>query len=255
MELQEITPTYLFYMRHKMAHAKTKNGAKKKTRAEKRETGMSQFNIAEKLFLLAIAEDEGKLVDSLKQRVRYGLAGALLAELALSGKIQLQDGRLLLVDTALSGEPLFDEIVSQIASEVKPRKLSRWIQKIGSKRTLRLVANRLEEQLVISVEKKRYLLVLPYEVYAPLDATAKYWVKQHLRGLVLASGKTNTSDVALLSLLKACRLLRLVFTRDERSLANKRVDELVQNEKYGEAVAQFLEEIEQAAIAAALAAG
>ena len=238
-----------------MAHVKSKDGSKKKARAVLREPVMPQLNIAEKLFLLAIAEDEGKLLPSVKERVRYGLVGALLAELALSGKVQLQDERLLLVDTAPCGEPVFDEIVAQIASEEKLRKLKRWIEKIGSKRTMRLVANRLEEQLVITVEKKRYLLVLPYEVYAPVDATAKYWVKQQLRGLVLAGGKSTTGDVALLSLLKACRLLRLVFTRDERSLANKRVDELVQNEKYGEAVAQLLEEIEQSAIAAVVAAG
>ena len=45
----------------------------------------------------------------------------------------------------------------------------------------------------------------------------------------------------LLSLLKACGLLRFVFTRDERKFADKKVDELVQGEVFGEAVAKLLE--------------
>jgi hypothetical protein len=82
------------------------------------------------------------------------------------------------------------------------------------------------------------------------DASAKYWVKQHLRGIILAGEKGETSDVALLSLLKACQLLRLVFTHDERKSASKKVDVLVQGEIFGDAVEKLLSEIGAAAAVA-----
>ena len=53
--------------------------------------------------------------------------------------------------------------------------------------------------------------------------------------------------MALLSLIDACRLLNLVFTKDERKAASKKVEDLVEGEPFGEAVAKTLEEIEMAA--------
>ncbi len=51
----------------------------------------------------------------------------------------------------------------------------------------------------------------------------------------------------MFSLLKACQLLRLVFTRDERGAAQKQVDALVLGEAYGEALAKLLSDIDHAA--------
>jgi hypothetical protein len=51
----------------------------------------------------------------------------------------------------------------------------------------------------------------------------------------------------LLSLLKTCRLLRLVFTHEERKSASKKVDILVQGEVFGGAVEKILLDIEAAA--------
>ena len=109
------------------------------------------------------------------------------------------------------------------------------------------MAERLAQRNVIAIEKKQYLWITPYEVYPQVDASAKYWVKQQLRGIVLAGQKAEAHDIALLSLLRACRLLRLVFTRDERKYAGKKVETLVTGEVFGEAVADFLAEIESAA--------
>jgi Trp operon repressor len=75
-----------------------------------------------------------------------------------------------------------------------------------------------------------------------------------LRSVVLAGDKSQPDIVVLLSLLKACSLLNLVFTRDERKSAGKRVDALVKGEVFGDVVAKTIEEIETAAAAATMAA-
>lgn len=224
------------------------------SRTKKQEKRILSLIIPEKLFILMIDDDEGAVATSVKTTLRYGLADALLVELALANKIQLEDGRLALADPAPTGDTWFDEILAMIAAENKPRKLSHWVQAVGSKPTIKQVASRLAERNVIVIEKKRYLWVIPYEVFPQVDASAKYWVKQHLRGIVLAGEQADASDIALLSLLKACRLLRLVFTRDERKSADKKVDALVKGEVFGEALAKLLAEIQAAGGAAVAAA-
>jgi Golgi phosphoprotein 3 len=217
---------------------------------KKSEKKMPNLNVPEKLFILSIDDDQGALVKSVKTMLRYGLAGALLAELALANKINLEEGRLASTDVTSTGDAMVDEALEMIAAEQKPRKTSRWIDAIGKKLTFKQTAERLSKDGVFQIEKKRYLWVIPYEASPQVDASAKYWVKQHLRGIVLAGEKAEAADVALLSLLRACRLLHLVFTHDERKMAEKKVGDLVQNEVFGEAVVTLLAEIDAATSAA-----
>jgi hypothetical protein len=212
------------------------------------------LNIPERLFILSIDDQRGSVVASAQTSLPYGLAGGMLAELALANKIRFEGSRLVPVDTTPGGDALFDDLLASISAEKKPRKLTRWVASIGNKKPARQVAERLASQNVIQIEKKHFLWVIPYELYSQVDASAKYWVKQHLRSILLAGEKAETQDVVLLGLLKGCRLLNLVFTKDERKLAGKKMDALVESEVFGESVAEVLNEIDAATMAAVTAA-
>ena len=198
--------------------------------------------VPEELLILAI-DDNGSVVPTPgKTILHYGLAAAFLADLVLAKKIQLADDRLTVSNTAPTGDTLFDDILAMIAAEKKPRKLNRWIQALGGKLTTKQVALRLVERKVIVIDKKNYSWVIPFPAFPQGQTSAKYLVKQHVREVVLAGEPASPADITLLSLLKVCRLLRLVFTRDERKSADKKVDALVKDEIFGQAVAALLEE-------------
>jgi hypothetical protein len=227
---------------------------KRTTITKKWGVGMHDLNIPEKLFVLAIEDDRGKFSANAQSTLPYGLAGAFLAELALAHKIYLDDNRLGLANAMPTGDGLSDEILANIAVEDKHRRISHWVDVIGRKRTVRRVAERLAERGAIRIEKKHFLWVIPYEVYPGIDASAKFSVKQHLRAVVFAGEQAEPQDIALLSLLMACGLLRFLFTRDERKLASQKVGMLVAGEPFGQAVSALLAEIEAATVAAAMAA-
>ncbi|MFZ1043407.1 MAG: GPP34 family phosphoprotein [Anaerolineales bacterium] len=201
---------------------------------------MTNLSISEELLILCISNDKGSITNSAKSVLRYGLTAALLADLALTSKIRLDDDRLFLSDLIPTGEALFDEMMTALSDEKKPRKLKHWVDNLGHKHNIKSIAKQLVKRNVICIEQKRYLWVIPYELYPQQDASAKYWVKQRLRSIVLAGEKAESADIVLLSLLKACRLLSLVFTRDEYKAAEKQVDELTKGEVFGEAVSKVL---------------
>src|SRR5271157_230325 len=201
---------------------------------------MTNLNISEELLILCISNDKGSITNSAKSVLPHGLAGAVLADLALTSKIQIKDDRLLLSGLIPTGEALSDEIMTALSNEKKPRKLKHWVDNLGHKHNIKSVVKRLVERHVIRIEQKRYLWVIPYELYPQQDASAKYWVKQHLRSIVLAGEKAESADIALLGLLRACRLLSLVFTHDEYKAAEKQVNELTEGEVFGEAIAKVL---------------
>lgn len=218
------------------------------------EEHMLNFSLPEKVFILAINDRSNKITSSAQYAIRFVLAGALLSDLTITGKIQLLKNKLTLINTDPGGIALFDETIAMIAAEKKPRKLKHWIERLSTKQIEKQVAARLDERHVIQIEKKHFLWVIPYEVYPEIDASAKYWIKQQLRGIVLAGAKAEPADIILLSLLKGSGLLSLVFTRDERKQASSVVNTLVKNEVFGETVAEVLADIETTMITAVTAA-
>jgi golgi phosphoprotein 3 len=115
-------------------------------------------------------------------------------------------------------------------------------------------ANRLVDLGVLRKEQKRFLGVVPYEAYPAQDASARFWIKQHLRSVVLGGEAPDGHTAALLSLVRACDLLGRIFTRDELKTARRQSEALRRGEAIGEAVQQAIETIEAATSAAIMAA-
>ena len=78
---------------------------------------MLNLNIPEKLFVISIDDQRGRIPPSVRDMLCFGLAGAILAELSLAGRIQVQDGRVLLVDPAPVDEAFLDECLALITFE------------------------------------------------------------------------------------------------------------------------------------------
>jgi hypothetical protein len=208
------------------------------------------LNLAEELLLLALDDEEGWIVASALDTLRYGLAAALLADLALHDKIAIEDQRVVVRDLRPLDDDLLDDALKRLADAAKPRKIKFWLNALGFRKLPKQVAQRLVTAGALVEDERRYTWAMPPTSAPQPDAPAKYWIKQSLRAAGLLQVRPERRAVVLLSLMQGCRLLNLVFTRDERKAASKRVDELVKGEDFGDAVAQTLVDIEAATTAA-----
>src|SRR5690348_10598141 len=78
-------------------------------------------------FLLLALDDQGtNLVGD--PGLDYGLAGAVLLDLMLAGRLVLADGQVVVADPTPVGEPIADAALDRIAAETEPRKPDAWIQ-------------------------------------------------------------------------------------------------------------------------------
>jgi hypothetical protein len=207
------------------------------------------LNLAEELFLLALDDDEGWIAAPAQNTLRYGLAAALLADLALRGKVVVDDRRVTLLDATPVGDELLDWALERLAAAGKPFKVKHWINALGFRKLPKQVAQRLVDCGVLREDDRRYAPLIPDAGSSQADAPAKYWIKHGLRSVVLTSAKAERRSLVLLSLMRGCRLLNLVFTRDERKAASKRAQELVRDEDFGDALEQTLADIEAATAA------
>ena len=97
-------------------------------------------------------------------------------------------------------------------------------------------------------EDDHLVWVIPSPLQAEIKASTKYWVSKRLRNDVLTSEDILPRDIVLLSLLRACGLLELVFLRDERKLASRKINQLFYNQALTDPILQTIQEIESAIV-------
>ena len=212
------------------------------------------LTLPQELYLLALHEEKGRVPASLATSLHYGLGGAILAELILQSRVGLDDERkAVVVNNSMFGEDdLLNEGLERIQASGRHHKSTYWVSTFSGhiKKLEKRLAYHLVDAGVLRKEEKRFLGVVPYEAYPAQDASARFWIKQHLRSVVLGGEVLDVHTAMLLSLVRACDLLGRVFTRDELKAARRKIEELTRGEVIGEAVQQAIEIIEAATIAA-----
>jgi hypothetical protein len=207
------------------------------------------LTLFDELYLLTQHADREKKSTYKYEKFYYGLAGSILAELALAGKVQVnQKHRLELVDAATTGDEILDRALLMMQESAKPRKLTYWVEELTGK--FEKITKRLTERLVsngvFNVEDDELLWAIPSQVYPEYNASAKYCLKERLRAIALADGVNDVHSLALLCLVDSTEMLDLVFTRDERREANRNIHEMLITEALKDPAAQAIEEIHNA---------
>lgn len=209
------------------------------------------FTLSEELFLMSLEDkkDGVKLLDSYK--LPYALAGAILLELVLAGKIRLEGKKVFPSDATPGANPLANELLEKIAASKKVRKIENWVSSFGEKdKKLRKgILTSLVSRGVLSEQEKRFLWIIPYTGYANQDASARFTLKQQLRAVVLGGTPLDEQSLALLSLVRAAGLEDHLFTRDEIKQARRRIEELTKSEAVGQAVVEAIQAVESASAA------
>lgn len=212
------------------------------------------FTLPEELLLLSIHEAKGVFFGSALERLKPGLAGAILAELALTGKIQADTNhRLQVMDANQAMDEVLNKVIDALNKTGNERKFGYWIGAIGQKadKYQGKIVEGLIQKGVFTEDDERLLWVIPAPLQPEVKASTKYVLSKRLRGIALAQEPFETRDLVLLSLVRACNLLDLVFLRDERKLAARYINEQLFRRAISDPLIQTVQEIE-AAVAAAV---
>ncbi len=203
----------------------------------------------EELFLLAFHEDKGKLIPWATENLPVGLAGAILAELALNDRVRVEENhRLELLDSSPTQDEILDAALEKIQSSERPRKITYWVNQLNEKP--KKLFEQLEERLVakgiFQQEESSFISLPSQNELDGQNASARYWLKRRLRGLALTDQEVDLRGLTLLNLVQACNFVDLIFTRDERKTARRRIYELLVGTALSNGQAQAIEEIGRA---------
>ncbi|GGE31497.1 hypothetical protein GCM10011391_07700 [Pullulanibacillus camelliae] len=220
------------------------------------------LTLAEELLLVAYDDEKGTVLSSASFGLPYGIAGAVLMEFALIGAVKYQDHVLLFQD----GQDLQDPFLYQLFSFLKQkdqshsrrRKIKYWVQVLGrqvrSKRYRQLFLDRLQTKGILTKKEKPYFIFFKKRVYPSTDSGIEATIRQKVREAVLGETETEVKTVMLVALLKACDAIKVIFSKNDYKSAKKRIDILLKEQPYGQAVSETIKAMQASIIASVTAA-
>jgi len=215
-----------------------------------------KLSLAEELLLLSLRDDKGTVLCSASVGLPFGLAAAVLMELAIKEKIRIEGKKLVAAPAGDTGDAILDECLNLIRAATKPKTVQSWISRLGGRKSIqRSYLDRLVQKRVLRREERRILWVFPADRYPTSNPLEELEVRRRLRQTAFTATAPNARTRFLVSLVRACDLIGEVFTdRDERKKAKKRFAELVKEEAFGKAAADQVAAVMGAVVAACAAA-
>ena len=209
--------------------------------------------LATDLLLLALDDARGTVLPQTAIGLDYGLAGALVMELALRGRIEVDDERVATTG-ATTDDPLLDDALRAIAA-TPGKKLSHWIEHLPHdiKGLRQRLLDRLVAQGTLQQREKRVLLLFHWNTYPERDARVEHDIRARIDGVLLHGATPDAETACLVHLALACRVTDAIYPRSEHKAIKARIDVLDATGSTGaNAVAGAVTQAETAAITAAM---
>jgi hypothetical protein len=212
--------------------------------------------LAEECLLLLVDDVTGKArVDP--SHLDLALAGALLAELALLGRVAVtgrgepvRPGRLVIRDGTATGDPVLDDALRRIGDK-KPRKPETVLG--GLTKQLRVtLLTRLADRGLLRMERHRTLGLFPVRRWPAIDSRHEQSLRSALRDVLVVGRTAQPREIALISLLAAVDRIATVLpdTGLSKRDLRRRATSLTESEFAGEAVRKAVQAVSASMVAA-----
>ncbi len=205
------------------------------------------LTLPEEVILLVLDEETGALLPIPQRTLDSALAGGALMELALQDRIDSDPNSLWVVDPTPIGETYLDQLLKQLAESEGRSNSETWIQRLSedSGSIQEAALQRLVERGVLREEEKRFLWVFESRRYPMIDGKEEREVKLRIMGVLFSEEIPDPRDVALISLVDACRLFEELLGPRELERVRDRIAVIRKLDLIGQAMQAKIREIER----------
>lgn len=203
------------------------------------------LTMPEELLLLMLDDETGRLTDRAAPAGDYALVGAILAELALEGRIDTDPPRLRLRDPAPTGDAVLDGVLARIQAEPEPQDSRWWVETLAqdSEAYRSAYFDRLVRKGILKAEQGRFLWFFSERRYPVVSDKEEREVKARLMALIFEDGEPEARDALLIGLSRAAGLFPLMLAPAELERAQPRIEAVSRHEALNQTVADAVRDI------------
>ncbi|MGW7056141.1 GOLPH3/VPS74 family protein [Streptomyces sp. NPDC054887] len=210
--------------------------------------------LAEEIMLLSLDDDSGAAKE--RQAAGWAVAGGILLDLVLAGRVGVRDGRVRVTDTAPTGVPLLDGRLAQIEvwtdRRTKAPKVADWLTRDHSK-AVPATIDSLRDRGLVSEEDRKVLGIFPVRRYPEADGSVERELRARLTATVVQGAAPDDRTAGLVALVHAANLHRLAFPDVPRNEIRPRMEKIADGQWAGDSVREAIRNM-RAAMAAVTAA-
>lgn len=202
-----------------------------------------KLSIAEGFYLIALDDEEGRILAAAEKNVVSGVISACILELYLKKKITLDGGLVKVVDTIGTGNGILDNVLKKLKSGASV--VDQVKTMTGKFKDIQEDLNALLVQRGILKKEETKLLWIPLsDRMDNANYAFEQEIRNHLQAMVFKSAKPSPSFMILFSLIDACNILDEVFKdKDELIDAEKVAKEVIKISGAPQSLADTLHEV------------
>ena len=187
---------------------------------------MTMDELSEDLLLLA-ARPDGAL--PILPKLRFGIAGSELVRLAAARRVDIARGRIVVLDTAPTGDPLLDEALASMTGGRPAPTAKAWVARHRPGLVGRYLA-RMEATGTVRAHRRKALGLFPVTRWAVLDTARAAQARARLEAVAASTGAVSNEQAALAGLATAIDASRVVFPGRAGAAARKRLRDAAKRE-------------------------
>ncbi len=174
-----------------------------------------KLSIAEGLMLIALDDDEGRLLAAAEHSIDKGLIASCILELALSKKLSFSGGKIVVNDNSGTGNKILDHILKGIGQGGD--QVTNTIDKLapGFDHIQEEVIELLVQRGILSVESTKLLFIPISERMDNANYAFEQEIRDVLKAVVLKGQKPSPAVVVLISMINNCKILEEVFPDED----------------------------------------
>jgi golgi phosphoprotein 3 len=214
---------------------------------------VKHLTLADEIVVLMLDDDKGAIRPACAGGANIAVAGGILMELALLGRIDTDLTSLFIVDPKAVGDELLDDALQKIAAEPEKQSSAWWIERLGlhsgdlSKRVL----ERLVHAGILHAEDRQFLWVFSRRAYPQNTGREELEAKARLVSVIFDDAVPDPRDTLLLGLADSTGVLNAMLSPDDMRKASSRIANVVKLEEINRSVGAVEANLRAALAAAA----
>jgi Golgi phosphoprotein 3 len=190
---------------------------------------LKHLTLADEIVVLMLRDDTGAIRSECAVVANMAIAGGILMELALLGRIDTDLTSLFIIDSKPVGDEFIDHALQKIAAEPQKRSSSWWIRVLGlhggdlSARVL----ERLVEAGILRAENRQFLWVFSRRAYPQNTGREEREARARLMSVIFDDAVPDPRDTLLLGLADSTGVLKAILSPEDMCKAANRIAQVI----------------------------
>ncbi|MEP2024352.1 MAG: GPP34 family phosphoprotein [Reichenbachiella sp.] len=170
-----------------------------------------KLSLAEGLMLIALDDEEGRLLSAAEHSIDHGLLSILILELSLIKRIGFEDNKIIVKDSTGTGNKVLDNVLKAVGGGGDS--VSNTVKKIapGFDGIQDEMIDLLVQRGILKVESTKLLWIPVSERMDNANYAFEQEIRDTLKAVVQKGQKPTPAIVILLSMISNCKILEEVF--------------------------------------------